>query len=79
LYPLLNLITLVSASLGLFNLLPIPALDGGRILFSLIEMVRHEPMTPALQEKIHLITMMLLVILFVVVTIFDIVAPIPGT
>ena len=79
LYPLLNLIAVVSASLGLFNLLPIPALDGGRILFSLIEMIRNEPVTPAIQEKIHLITMMLLVILFIVVTIFDIIAPIPGT
>lgn len=78
LYPILNLIALVSASLGLFNLLPIPALDGGRILFSLIEMIRHKPLTPQLQEKIHLVTMMLLMVLFIVITIFDIIAPIPG-
>lgn len=81
LYPILTLISLVSASLGIFNLLPIPALDGGRILFSLIEIIRQEPLTPALQEKIHMITMMLLVLLFVVITAMDIIAPIavPGT
>ncbi|WP_348235136.1 site-2 protease family protein, partial [Salmonella enterica] len=33
-YPLLNILILVSVSLGMFNLLPIPALDGGRILFA---------------------------------------------
>jgi regulator of sigma E protease len=77
LYPILTLIALISASLGIFNLLPIPALDGGRILFSLIEMIRQEPLTPALQEKIHMITMMLLVLLFIVITAMDIIAPVP--
>ena len=75
LYPILNLIALVSASLGLFNLLPIPALDGGRILFSVIEMIRHEPLTPEIQEKIIMVTMMLLVLLFIVITAMDIIAP----
>lgn len=76
LYPLLNLIALVSVSLGIFNLLPIPALDGGRILFSLIEMIRHEPLTPELQEKIHMVALMVLMLLFIVITAMDIIEPI---
>ena len=39
-YPFLNILVLLSISLGIFNLLPIPALDGGRILFALIEAIR---------------------------------------
>ena len=75
-YPILNLLILVSVSLGIFNLLPIPALDGGRILFAIMEKVRRKPLTPALEERIHMVTLMLLVVLFVFITILDIVAPI---
>jgi regulator of sigma E protease len=75
-YPILNILILVSVSLGIFNLLPIPALDGGRILFAIVEKIRHKPLTPALEERIHMVTLMLLVVLFVVITILDIVAPI---
>lgn len=75
-YPILNLLILVSVSLGIFNLLPIPALDGGRILFAIVEKIRRKPLTPALEERIHMVTLMLLVALFVVITILDIVAPI---
>lgn len=76
-YPILNIMILVSVSLGIFNLLPIPALDGGRIVFAIVEMIRHKPLTPALEERIHMVTLALLGLLFVVITILDIVAPIP--
>ncbi len=75
-YPILNILILVSVSLGIFNLLPIPALDGGRILFAIVEKVRHKPLTPALEERIHTVTLVMLVALFIVITILDIVAPI---
>ncbi len=75
-YPILNLLILVSVSLGIFNLLPIPALDGGRILFAIVEKIRHKPLTPALEERIHMVTLAMLGVLFVVITILDIVAPI---
>jgi len=75
-YPILNLLILVSVSLGIFNLLPIPALDGGRILFAIVEKIRRKPLTPALEERIHMVTLMLLAALFVFITIMDIVAPI---
>lgn len=76
-YPILNIMILVSVSLGIFNLLPIPALDGGRIVFAIVEMIRRKPLTPALEERIHMVTLALLGLVFVVITILDIVAPIP--
>jgi regulator of sigma E protease len=75
-YPILNILILVSVSLGIFNLLPIPALDGGRIVFAVVEKIRRKPLTPALEERIHMVTLMLLAALFVFITILDIVAPI---
>lgn len=75
-YPILNILILVSISLGIFNLLPIPALDGGRILFAIVEKMRRKPLTPALEERIHMITLMMLAVVFIFVTILDIVAPI---
>jgi regulator of sigma E protease len=77
LYPILNILILVSISLGIFNLLPIPALDGGRIVFAIVEKIRKKPLTPALEERIHMITLMILGVLFIFITILDIVAPIP--
>jgi regulator of sigma E protease len=75
-YPFLNILVLLSISLGIFNLLPIPALDGGRILFALIEAIRGKALTPELEERIHLIALMVLVVLFVAVTVLDIVMPV---
>jgi regulator of sigma E protease len=75
-YPILNLLILVSVSLGIFNLLPIPALDGGRILFAIVEKIRRKPLTPALEERIHMVTLMILGAIFIFITILDIVAPI---
>jgi regulator of sigma E protease len=75
-YPLLDILILVSVSLGMFNLLPIPALDGGRILFAIVEKIRRKPLTPALEERIHMVTLAILGVLFIFITILDIVAPI---
>jgi regulator of sigma E protease len=76
-YPFLNVLVLISISLGIFNLLPIPALDGGRILFALIEHIRRKPLPPAVEERIHGIVLMIMVVLFIVITALDIFSPIP--
>ncbi len=76
LYPLFNIMIVISVSLGIFNLLPIPALDGGRILLTLIEMIRGAPLTPAIQERIHQVALLLLLALFFVITAMDILYPI---
>lgn len=75
-YPFLNILVLISLSLGIFNLLPIPALDGGRILFAIVEKIRRQPLTPAIEERIHMITLAVMGLLFVFITILDIVAPV---
>jgi regulator of sigma E protease len=72
---LLNLVsvaTLLSISLGLFNLFPIPALDGSRILFLLIEKIRGRPVEPQKENFIHMIGFGLLLLLIVVITYNDI-------
>jgi regulator of sigma E protease len=76
-YPFLNVLVLLSISLGIFNLLPIPALDGGRILFSLVEAVRGKALTPELEERIHMVALALMVVLFLFITVLDIVMPVP--
>ncbi len=63
---------LLSSSLGIMNLLPIPALDGGRLFFLLIELVRGEPIDPEKEGRVHMIGMMLLMALMVVILFNDI-------
>lgn len=69
---LLKLVAMISINLGIFNLLPIPALDGGRLVFLLIEAVRRKPVPPEKEGMVHLIFMGLLLLLMVVVTISDV-------
>ena len=63
---------LLSANLGVMNLLPIPALDGGKLMFTLIEAVRGKPIDREKEGMVHLIGMMLLMILMVVIFFNDI-------
>ncbi|MEJ8554441.1 RIP metalloprotease RseP [Tepidibacter sp. Z1-5] len=55
----------ISINLGLFNLLPIPALDGGRIIFLLIELIRGKKMNPEREGSIHFIGFVALMLLMV--------------
>ncbi len=76
LYPLLTMASFISVALGLTNLLPIPALDGGRILFVLIEAVRGRRIEPEREGMVHVIGMLVLLGLMVVLIVQDIVNPI---
>ena len=69
---LMNLTVFITINLGIFNLLPIPGLDGGRFLFLLIEAVRRKPVKPEHEGFVHLIGMALLMLLIVAVTFSDI-------
>ena len=60
------------ANLGVMNLLPLPALDGGRLLFFLIEAIRGRQMNEEIEGRIHLVGFMLLMVLMVVVMFNDI-------
>ncbi|KJS16862.1 MAG: peptidase [Peptococcaceae bacterium BRH_c4b] len=70
--PLLTLAALLSINLGLFNLFPIPALDGSRILFLIIERFRGRPVDPRKENYIHMVGFGLLLMLIVVITYNDI-------
>ncbi len=63
---------LLSANLGVMNLLPLPALDGGRIVFLLIEAVRRKPVPKEKEAVVHLVGMALLMLLMVFVMFNDI-------
>lgn len=63
----------LSINLGIMNLLPIPALDGSKIVFALVEMVRRKPLEPEKEGFIHMIGFILLMVLMVVITYHDIV------
>lgn len=67
-----NWILLLSTSLGIMNLLPIPALDGGRLVFLLLELVRGKPIDPEKEGMVHMAGMMLLMALMVMVLFNDI-------
>lgn len=67
---------IISIALGFTNLLPIPALDGGRILFLLPELFFKKKIPPALEGKVHMIFYALLLTLMVLLVINDIVNPV---
>ena len=70
---LLSFMAMLSVNIGIVNLLPIPALDGGRILFLLIEKITRKKPSKKVENIINTVFFVLLMILFVYVTINDII------
>lgn len=69
---MLNIAVLLSVNLGVINLFPIPALDGGRLLFLLIEVFRKKPIPPEKEGIVHFAGFVALMLLMVVVFFNDI-------
>lgn len=69
---ILYLMAFLSVNVGFINLLPIPAFDGGHILFIIIEKIKGSPVKPELENKIHTIFLILLMLLMVVITFNDV-------
>lgn len=69
---LIYLCSVISMNLGIFNLLPIPALDGGRIFFQIIELVLHKPVNRKLEHWIHTVGLLLLFAFMIFITFKDI-------
>ncbi len=69
---LLQLAVLLTVNLGVFNLLPIPALDGGRIFFVLVEIIRRKPLPPEKEGIVHMIGFALLILLSIFVAYMDV-------
>ena len=68
----LNLVVIISINLGLINLLPIPGLDGSRLVFMLIEAIRRKPVNRRIESTVHLIGYALLLGLMVFFTFRDV-------
>ena len=68
----LYLVALLSVNVGVINLLPLPAFDGGRILFLLIEKIKGSPVSTKFENLIHSIGFILLMILMLYITFNDI-------
>ena len=69
---LLNLTAFLSVNLAILNLLPIPALDGGRIMFALLEMVRRKRIPPEKEAMVHLAGFAVLIAFMVLITFVDV-------
>jgi len=69
---IMSLIALLCINVGVINLLPFPAFDGGRILFLIIEKLKGSPVSPKVENTIHSIGFILLMILMVYITFNDI-------
>ncbi len=72
-YLFLFLMALIAVNLGIVNLLPLPALDGGRLIFIILEMIRKKPVPPEKEGMVHLIGMALLLLLMLALTVSDII------
>ncbi len=73
LYPLLNLLAFISVNLGFMNLLPIPALDGSKLVFLIIEKVRGKKIPIEKEGFVHFVGFVLLISLMIFITYKDIV------
>lgn len=69
---MVNLAMLLSVSLGVMNLLPLPALDGGRFVFLLIEVIRGKPVSPEKEGMVHFAGFVVLMVVMVLVLFNDI-------
>ncbi len=77
-YPLFVLTGLFSAGLSIANLLPIPALDGGRLFFVLLEWVRGRRVPPEREAAFHFVGIVVLLTLMVIISFNDLVSPLPA-
>lgn len=76
-YPLIALTAFVSVGLSIANLLPFPALDGGRLLMIAIEAVRRRRISPEREGALHFVGLMVLITLMIVVSYYDVMSPVP--
>lgn len=74
----MNIVSLITINVGVFNLLPIPALDGARFVFLIVEGIRRKPVKPEVEGMVHFVGFALLMLLMVVVTFNDIAKLVTG-
>ena len=69
---LLSIMAIISINLALINLIPIPALDGGRLLFVIVEGIIRRPIKPSLTQAVNAVSFIFLILLMAVITAHDI-------
>ncbi len=69
---LLDIAMLISVNVGIFNLLPLPALDGGRLVFLIIEAIRRKPIKAETEGMVHFAGFALIMLLMIIVTFNDV-------
>lgn len=72
-YNFIYLVVVISMNLGVMNLLPLPALDGGRLVFLLIEAVRRKPINPKVEGVVHTAGLALLMLLMIFICVKDVI------
>ena len=72
-WTLIDLTAVLSLSLAFMNLLPIPALDGGRAVFVLVESITKKPVNPVIEGQIHKFGMVFLLLLLALITLKDVI------
>ena len=77
-YPLFVLTGLFSAGLSIANMLPIPALDGGRLFFVILEWIRGRRIPPEREAAYHFVGIMVLLTIMVIISFNDLMFPMPG-
>ena len=75
---ILYLMSLIAFNLGIVNLLPLPALDGGRLIFLIVEAIRRKPVPPKYEGIVHMIGFGLLMVLMVFIAFNDIMKLVAG-
>jgi len=70
---IIYLIAFLSINVGVINLIPLPAFDGGRILFLIIEKIKGSPINPKIENIIHNVGFILLMALMIYITFHDII------
>lgn len=70
---IIYLVAFLSINVGLINILPIPAFDGGRILFLIIEKIKGSPVNAKFENWCHTIFFFLIILLMIYITVFDII------
>ncbi len=70
---MLNITLMLSVNLGILNLLPVPALDGGRLVFLLLEVIRGKPVPPEKEGIVHFIGLVFFMVLMVFIFFNDLV------
>jgi regulator of sigma E protease len=77
-FPILTVTGTFSAGLSVANMLPLPALDGGRLFFIAIEAIRGRRVNPEREGMFHFVGIVVLITLMVLISINDLVAPLPA-